>query len=209
MCAGSMERWSVSTPEVKKPCSLAASKMPELPAAANAKMYCAPCAAWPRASSLAPRRVVEAGAPGLEDLRVRVDGLDARLEADVPAADEGQVHGAHGADDVGLREALVLARREEPEDGAQQVGALVLPEHEAAHVGAVDGRVHERPLLVGELRRELGDGVHGVEGVGHDEVVAVLDGGAQVVLELADVGRLDDVGLDAELVPPRRRGRSG
>ena len=132
---------------------------------------------------LGASRVVEAGAPCLQDRGVRVDGLDARLEARVPAADEGQVDGAHGADDVGLREALVLAGRQQPEDGAQQVGPLVLAEHETAHVGAVDGGVHERPLLVGVLRGELGDGVDRVEGVGHDEVVAVLDGGPQVVLE--------------------------
>ena len=51
----------------------------------------------------------------------------------------------------------------------------------------------------GNSAAELGDGVDRVERVGHDEVVAVLDGGPEVVLEGADVRRLVDVRLDAEL----------
>ena len=52
MCAGSSGRWSVSTPLVKKSRSVAASKMPVLPAAENANTYSAPLSFWASASSL-------------------------------------------------------------------------------------------------------------------------------------------------------------
>ena len=132
MCSGSIDRWSVSTPEVKKPCSAAASKMPKLPAAANAKMYLAPCvvpgparAPCCVAGSFQPfaQREVERG--------VRLDRLHALLEAHVPAPDERQVERADRADHVRCGVALVLAAREEAEDRAEQVGALVLLEDEA------------------------------------------------------------------------------
>ena len=83
---------------------------------------------------LARRRIVEAGAPAEEHVASGLTALTPSSKPTYQRRTNGRSIAPTAPIRVGRRKALVLAGGEEAEDGAEEVGALVLLEHEAADV---------------------------------------------------------------------------
>ena len=199
MWSGSMTRWSVSTPLVKKSRSAAASKMPVLPAAEKAKTYSAPASFCARASSLL---VAGSLKPVAQPRSSVTPGLTFLAPSSKPTY-QRRMNGASTAPtapiraDSGKPSWSPVARRPKVAPSRYVPSCSLKTMPRTLGLSTVESTM--RPVLVGVLAGQPGHGVDRVERVGDDQVVALVDRGLEVVLHGRDVGGFDDLGLDAAL----------
>jgi hypothetical protein len=82
---------------------------------------------------------------------------------------------------------------------ADEIGALMLLEHDRLHIGQVDDHVDDGELQVREFGRDLLQRGRLAEADGDDRRIAVAGEAAQRLLDLGVVGRLEIAELDAGL----------